>query len=515
MHELPSPKNQQVAPPNAKSVQLPIPSTSPLPHIPSPLTAFASNLPRKNPSSTHNNITATHAATICTCNSCSIIFGWLETINHAVVGAQPTPPSPPGSLSRSASPPKRRRIQEYDRDPSKGPAFDSDLTPRAVRGNDHPPSSSSANPNPNRTPFKFHPVAPPSSTSSASKTSTSTTISRNQSQSQRSTSPTKRTIDLLTLEKPIHIIAGNHSAKKLLKLLPPDIHGLYRTLQFINGLVTPCVPGQVQKKVMGIEGPISPAWFTTPGENDDKATADAKLKTLNNICDDAFRLTNKKAHEFEWNACVHIPILIQATWFARSAVQYHVINQVGIAPAFVPRVRITYPDRKGLDAVIQQNKIDLALSLSPGGNSQLKQDILGAVIAQPLAERTVSQTMHDGLLFQPIAVAIKTKTFQGDENYGLVQLGVWTAAWHVRLHKFMPPGHGKHLVTLPVLLVAHHNWNLFFACNRGERINMVPFGPIGGTWKLSETYKLLANLRALVDWVDECFREWMIALDQV
>ncbi|KAL5867461.1 hypothetical protein ACKVWC_011351 [Pyricularia oryzae] len=261
---------------------------------------------------------------------------------------------------------------------------------------------------------------------------------------------------------------------------------------------------------MGIEGPMSPAWFTTPGENDDKATADAELKTLNSICDDAFRLASQKAHEFEWNACVHIRMLIHATWFARSAVQYHVVNQVGIAPAFVPRVRVTCPDRGGLGAVIQQKKIDLALSLSPGGDSQLKQDILGAVIAQPLAERTVSQTMHDGLLFQPIAVAIETKTFQGDENYGLVQLGVWTAAWHVRMHKFMPPGHGKHLVTLPVLLVAHHNWSLFFACDRGERIDMVPFGPIGGTWKLSETYKLLANLRALVDWVDECFREWMV-----
>ncbi|EHA46759.1 hypothetical protein MGG_18092 [Pyricularia oryzae 70-15] len=77
------------------------------------------------------------------------------------------------------------------------------------------------------------------------------------------------------------------------------------------------------------------------------------------------------------------------------------------------------------------------------------------------------------------------------------------------MHKFIPPGHGKHFVTLPVLLVAHYNWSLFFACDRGERIDMVPFGPICGTWKLSEIYKLLANLRALVDWVDECFREWM------
>lgn len=96
-----------------------------------------------------------------------------------------------------------------------------------------------------------------------------------------------------------------------------------------------------------------------------------------------------------------------------------VVSQVGITPAFVPPIRVTYLDRGGLDAVIQK-KIDLALSLDPGRNSRLKEDILGAVIVQPLSERTVSQTMHDGLLFLPIAVAIETKTFQGDENYGLV-----------------------------------------------------------------------------------------------
>ncbi|QBZ53505.1 hypothetical protein PoMZ_09189 [Pyricularia oryzae] len=45
--------------------------------------------------------------------------------------------------------------------------------------------------------------------------------------------------------------------------------------------------------------------------------------------------------------------------------------------------------------------------------------MLGAVIAQPLAERTVWKTMRDGLLFQPIAVAVENKTFRGDKKYGV------------------------------------------------------------------------------------------------
>ncbi|KAH9427451.1 hypothetical protein MCOR02_012083 [Pyricularia oryzae] len=45
--------------------------------------------------------------------------------------------------------------------------------------------------------------------------------------------------------------------------------------------------------------------------------------------------------------------------------------------------------------------------------------MLGAVIPQPLAERTVWKTMRDGLLFQPIAVAIENKTFRGNKKYGV------------------------------------------------------------------------------------------------
>ncbi|QBZ56779.1 hypothetical protein PoMZ_01695 [Pyricularia oryzae] len=39
---------------------------------------------------------------------------------------------------------------------------------------------------------------------------------------------------------------------------------------------------------------------------------------------------------------------------------------------------------------------------------------------------------------------------------------------------------------------------------------MVPFGYINGTWKFSKTYKLFANLKALVNWVDGYFRKWMV-----
>ncbi|KAH9427430.1 hypothetical protein MCOR02_012062 [Pyricularia oryzae] len=270
-------------------------------------------------------MTVTQVAASCTCNFWSI-FGWLDTIDYGVVGAQPTPPllshgpDPDSDLRKNPSVlTKRKRAPGLDTEASlpayamppspwdlyrDGPVFDSNLTPRAIRDNDLPPSSSSANLNPSRAPFTFHEPAPLSSNSSASRASTSTTISRNQSQLQRSTNPAKRIINLMTLEKPIDIVPGNNSAKIMLELLPPDVHGLHKTLQSISGLVTPCIPGHVQKEVTGMEGPMLSAWFASPGESDNMATAIAELKTLDSICDDAFRLASQK----EWNAWVYVEL---------------------------------------------------------------------------------------------------------------------------------------------------------------------------------------------------------------
>ncbi|TLD03617.1 uncharacterized protein PgNI_11646, partial [Pyricularia grisea] len=190
------------------------------------------------------------------------VLGWLDTIGHAVVIEQPTPPlfahgpnldsDPRKDLSAqiSARPQHRSLIAPLHHAALSASVLtavgivtqatpSSQARPRTgLRRRPDAPCCSqqrlstlllSTNLNPNRAPFTFHPSAPPPVTSSASRASTSTTISRNQSQSQRSTIPAKRTIDLLTLEKPIHIVPGNNSAKKLLELLPPDVHGVHKT----------------------------------------------------------------------------------------------------------------------------------------------------------------------------------------------------------------------------------------------------------------------------------------------
>ncbi|KAL5903063.1 hypothetical protein ACKVV7_011371 [Pyricularia oryzae] len=419
------------------------------------------------------------------------------------------PPSPPGTLPRSASPPKRRRVDEgvqvdidgpeYRNDLAFSASFDADMTPRAVRSRDPLLSSST---NPIRAPFPYHPQVS-RSRSSASKASSATTTSSRQS---RTTSPAKRAIDLLTLRKPVDI-KESRPRGQLLAILPDDVHGLFNTIKSIDGQVTPCIPAEVKEEVELEDGARPPSVFK-PAQDDATAAVLARVEfqRLRNICRVADRLAGDKGYEFEWNACVHVPVLAQAVE-STPDVLHHVVTQVAIAPAFVPP---TNPDRAaGLDTIIMQKKIDLALSLNPPDGSRLKEDIRRAVLDQAQDEQTVSQTASQALRYRPAAIAIETKTVQGDDNYGLVQLGVWTAAWHVRMNKFLPEGDQRHLISLPVLLVNRNAWTLYFACDNGDCINLFPIGEIGSTRTISEAYKLLASLKAVAEWVEGPFQKWI------
>lgn len=68
-------------------------------------------------------------------------------------------------------------------------------------------------------------------------------------------------------------------------------------------------------------------------------------------------------------------------------------------------------------------------------------------------------------------MSIETKTERSSED-PLIQLGIWTAAWHKRLcclqsevqrRRGLPPTEQR-LVTVPLIQAVGHNWDLYFAC---------------------------------------------------
>jgi hypothetical protein len=160
---------------------------------------------------------------------------------------------------------------------------------------------------------------------------------------------------------------------------------------------------------------------------------------------------------------------------------------------------------------------------------------------------SVNQTCYESVRFAPIAVSIETKQPTGRDD-GKVQLGVWTAAWHHRIDQLLRgmvppqprdeprtrheeeqeeqqqqqvPGQqqqqmpstsapaSRRIITLPLLLVTGHQWRLYFACDRGYRIEILESLLIGESDRLDRIYKIVASLRALARWVQGPYREWI------
>lgn len=81
------------------------------------------------------------------------------------------------------------------------------------------------------------------------------------------------------------------------------------------------------------------------------------------------------------------------------------------------------------------------------------------------------------LIKPPIAIAIETKTVTTSRD-PLIQLGLIAAAIHQRLHtlpvtnttsKYLITKTGV-IVTLPLIAVTNHRWEVYFGCDRGDTI---------------------------------------------
>jgi hypothetical protein len=59
----------------------------------------------------------------------------------------------------------------------------------------------------------------------------------------------------------------------------------------------------------------------------------------------------------------------------------------------------------------------------------------------------------------------------------------------------------RSVVTLHLLLVVEHEWKLFFACDRGDRMDVVGDMSIGVTKSIMGLYPVVAVLHGLVKWL--------------
>ncbi|ATY67157.1 hypothetical protein A9K55_000435 [Cordyceps militaris] len=232
-----------------------------------------------------------------------------------------------------------------------------------------------------------------------------------------------------------------------------------------------------------------------------------QLRTIESLAKECLALRRSEA---AWNALVHGPLLKLALSRQHGSVFYEYATSARILSSFRPSL-ITGEVSEGkmvdfvlaprlsadLDSAIQNRLIELS--------RQSKSSALAS------SQLFVNQTDYTPLMRSPLAISIETKVAGARLEEGRLQLGIWTASWYKRM-EMLGIGCGMpdyRLPTLPLILVCDHQWSLYFAIDRLDRIEIRGPLQIGMTDHLTRIYPLLTVLGLLSTWIDTTFRSWV------
>ena len=152
-------------------------------------------------------------------------------------------------------------------------------------------------------------------------------------------------------------------------------------------------------------------------------------------------------------------------------------------------------------------------------SSEAQATIKRVLDSLPAEQATVNQTAYSPVAERPIFVSIETKTIQSSEEAAKAQLGMWADAGNRRAECLMeitkPRGlrQGEHptrtQLAAPLLLISGHNWDLYWAIDRGDKIDALRYRQHLGTTKtIGDIYMLLASVRSLAAWGVDVFYPW-------
>ncbi|KAL8380705.1 hypothetical protein RB595_005131 [Gaeumannomyces hyphopodioides] len=489
--------------------------------------------------------------------------------DEAKLHPKATPHTPPESLpasqpppSRSLSPSKRRRLDDGG----------ADAASDEVAASSHPPDSFDPNetPRPHRLQLALlQPDPSPSSLPQSPSRSSRSSAASLQSgpafrrpaipvRPKRSTSPIKRVDQLRTLMPPVnYVLLKNFETR-----LPEDVQELFKRIKKVvkyqSGFIPTAARDLILKKVP--DAHEWPSHFFAPEEEDSQLwTPDSEsepetgtdipaafgraskefmiLRRIERRAAEAHRMGRS---ESAWNTSVHAPLLDLAVR-SRWCIAVEQITTAAIAPRWLPVRRGSGLDpgaaasssagsssaapsatdngeSTGVSAGGKMVDFAFVLALDDPPNNRrpdygaLEESVEAVVCNQPSGFETINQSVYGPLTRRPVGVIIETKS-ANDLKEGRIQLAVWTAAWYRRMRELCGDNRPR-FVTLPLLLGGESSWDLFFACDRGDRVGIEILGPlrVGGTRELLDLYTLLAVLRALAVWMDGPFKLWMMDL---
>ncbi|KAK5656462.1 hypothetical protein OQA88_4845 [Cercophora sp. LCS_1] len=430
-----------------------------------------------------------------------------------------TPPSsgpePPAHPS-----PKKRKVGDGD-----GDNVDPDATPRSDRSYATSLSRPTVTSLPERVPLSFP------SASSATSDSQDRASDRG---SRSSTSPVKKTPDLCRLEKPV--VFASLEPNPLKNQLPQDAHQLYSDIftatKFPRGIYPQAIraliedawdamyhPEELYEK---LEDPSLHNGFreddyfdylpvanlfsgALAGASIRSRVAHAEYYKICAISEGAKHCKVLRRAEASWNAKVHEPLLELAAMRQRASVSCENATSARILPCFLPSLVTGETARGKMVDFVLAPKLETELESA----IQAKLAALAAGKKSPTLHVGINQTDYTPLTHFPAAVSVETRVAGGNLEEGLMQLSIWTAAWHKRMEALGVAGKNQaRLPTLPLILTHEHQWSLYFAVDRVDKIEVCGPLPIGTTDNLLNIYALLPSLSRLMTWIDRDFRFW-------
>ncbi|KAJ3453630.1 hypothetical protein MRS44_017877 [Fusarium solani] len=340
----------------------------------------------------------------------------------------------------------------------------------------------------------------------------------------RSTSPVKNPDDLLKLEKPVTWTTpdpralrnkieetGSAQALELFSDIWKVIQGdgfLPRELKTVlqDELMVPDGRFAAEDRVAVVDAKaVHDARTLFPSFNDGMGNLLAiynELSTVRDIVANTIRFVKTTRSEATWNDHIHGPVL-RLAMSNMPHVNAENITQASIAKPFVPASR-------GELETLSGKMIDYALLLQPDKDLSSR---IATFVDELDGPKSFNQSTHGPLCYEPSGVLVETKVDTRRRAEGKAQLGIWLAAWYGRVAKYEPlassPGNSERLPFLPVLLVVCESWELYFAFDAGGEFEVCGPLEIGSTMTVEGSYRLLAVLRLLADWVDGEFRNWV------
>lgn len=372
---------------------------------------------------------------------------------------------------------------------------------------------------------------------------------------QQQVSPRKRTAtsskksgDVLEeLQKPIHMRAVSHYSEAL-RSLPADIIPLYERITAANEL-DGIMPFEVREVVRQMER--DKAHYFHPPNPADKGEAMVVFATLRAINRRAIESQINQRDESAWNHLVHTPLL-QILFASEIKPDTELYGEAGTQePAEDTKVRVrmepimsasiagdsvpflqassdglvdlacsvsaesrlvsetSYNSKSNLSLSMMRSrgvKVDYALVMDIPEGTLLRKIIQKVIHTSPLPH--INQTACPPIKESPIAVSIETKTDTSAQD-PLIQLGIWTAAWYKHMYDLREhlagPGPKPRLVSVPLIKIVGHQWQVYFAQDLGASIDMFGPFPLGSTASILSTYALYTSLTAVKEWIEEAF----------